>query len=318
VFGNEQKNKSGKTMPVKDTIQSRRGSSAQWSAANPILADGEIGYDSTTRRMKIGDGVTAWNALAYSIPETTLSGSNWDVGPSSGLRFKVVGNQDVILSGLFGLCSFRGATGAWFSGCQFRGNNESILGYFGASGNASTLTKLFLGTSDIDTIADFYVTHATFPNKTTVFNGPLYASGNFVARSPDANTIQLQIGDFVKAAVYSDRVESFVPINAFTVHLGNGVSDCRLFRFAGDFYLESDATFYFRDTSSSATLASLTNSGVFSATINTTPITKSALLALTPSAAAGEYRITNSTPAQRRAYPDGTNWRYSDDSTIVV
>ena len=48
------------------------------------------------------------------------------------------------------------------------------------------------------------------------------------------------------------------------------------------------------------------------------PITKSALLALTPSASAGEYRITNSTPVQRRAYPDGTNWRYSDDSTIVT
>ena len=55
-------------MPVKDTIQSRRGSSAQWSAANPILADGEIGYDSTTKQMKVGDGVTAWNALAYSTP----------------------------------------------------------------------------------------------------------------------------------------------------------------------------------------------------------------------------------------------------------
>jgi hypothetical protein len=65
VFGNEQKNKSGKTMPVKDTIQSRRGSSAQWSAANPILADGEIGYDSTAKQMKIGDGVTAWNSLTY-------------------------------------------------------------------------------------------------------------------------------------------------------------------------------------------------------------------------------------------------------------
>ena len=55
-------------MPVKDTIQSRRGSSAQWSAANPILADGEIGYDSTTKQMKVGDGVTAWNSLAYVTP----------------------------------------------------------------------------------------------------------------------------------------------------------------------------------------------------------------------------------------------------------
>ncbi len=61
-----------------------------------------------------------------------------------------------------------------------------------------------------------------------------------------------------------------------------------------------------------------TVNGLLSGTVNTTAITKSALLALTASATAGEYRITDSTPAQRRAYPDGTNWRYSDDSTIVT
>jgi hypothetical protein len=89
VFGNDQKNKSGKTMPVKDTIQSRRGSSAQWSAANPILADGEIGYDSTTKQMKVGDGVTAWNALGYvdedffdnNVPIINLD--DWGVHPGN-------------------------------------------------------------------------------------------------------------------------------------------------------------------------------------------------------------------------------------------
>lgn len=48
------------------------------------------------------------------------------------------------------------------------------------------------------------------------------------------------------------------------------------------------------------------------------PITKAALLTLSATATSGEHRITDSTPAQRRAYPDGTNWRYSDDSTIVT
>ncbi len=88
MFGNEQKNKSGKTMPVKDTIQSRRGSSAQWSAANPILADGEIGYDSTTKQMKVGDGVTAWNALV-SFSRTYVSTAPGVVGSyafGAGLR----------------------------------------------------------------------------------------------------------------------------------------------------------------------------------------------------------------------------------------
>lgn len=41
----------------------RRGTTAEWVADNPILGDGEIGYDRTTKIIKMGDGVTAWEDL---------------------------------------------------------------------------------------------------------------------------------------------------------------------------------------------------------------------------------------------------------------
>lgn len=44
-------------------IQVRRDTSANWAAANPILAEGEFGLDITTHTLKIGDGVTAWSSL---------------------------------------------------------------------------------------------------------------------------------------------------------------------------------------------------------------------------------------------------------------
>jgi len=44
-------------------LQIRRGTTAQWTAANPILAAGEPGLDTTTGLMKIGDGRTVWSAL---------------------------------------------------------------------------------------------------------------------------------------------------------------------------------------------------------------------------------------------------------------
>jgi len=47
----------------------RRGTAAEWSAANPVLLAGEPGYDTTNNIIKIGDGVTAWNSLP-----TTLGG----------------------------------------------------------------------------------------------------------------------------------------------------------------------------------------------------------------------------------------------------
>ena len=44
-------------------IQLRRGTSAEWAATNPVLAQGEVGIDLTLREMRLGDGVTAWAGL---------------------------------------------------------------------------------------------------------------------------------------------------------------------------------------------------------------------------------------------------------------
>jgi Major tropism determinant N-terminal domain/Collagen triple helix repeat (20 copies) len=46
-------------------IQLRRGTAAQWTSANPVLADGEIGLETDTAQFKIGNGVQAWNVRAY-------------------------------------------------------------------------------------------------------------------------------------------------------------------------------------------------------------------------------------------------------------
>lgn len=46
-------------------LQFRRGSAAWWTAANPILAAREPGYETDTGRLKFGDGVTAWTSLGY-------------------------------------------------------------------------------------------------------------------------------------------------------------------------------------------------------------------------------------------------------------
>lgn len=46
-------------------IQFRRGTAAAWTSANPVLANGEPGFESDTNKLKIGDGTTAWTSLAY-------------------------------------------------------------------------------------------------------------------------------------------------------------------------------------------------------------------------------------------------------------
>lgn len=46
-------------------IKIRRDTAANWATANPILADGEQGYDKTAKKHKTGDGVTAWATLGW-------------------------------------------------------------------------------------------------------------------------------------------------------------------------------------------------------------------------------------------------------------
>ena len=73
-------------MAVQTQIQIRRGTAAQWTSANPILASGEFGYETDTGKFKIGDGTTAWNSIAVlngvtasstdTFTNKTINGSN--------------------------------------------------------------------------------------------------------------------------------------------------------------------------------------------------------------------------------------------------
>jgi hypothetical protein len=53
-------------------MQQRRGSAADWAAQNPVLADGEIGFERDTKVLKVGDGETPYASLV--MPYLTAGG----------------------------------------------------------------------------------------------------------------------------------------------------------------------------------------------------------------------------------------------------
>ena len=73
-------------------IQIRRDTSFNWTSNNPILLQGEFGYELNTGYAKIGDGQTAWTALDYfggtgptgSTGVTGSTGFGVPTGGSSG------------------------------------------------------------------------------------------------------------------------------------------------------------------------------------------------------------------------------------------
>jgi hypothetical protein len=54
------------------TIQFRRGTASEWTAANPTLSSGEPGFETDTGREKVGTGAAAWNSLPYFGPPSTV------------------------------------------------------------------------------------------------------------------------------------------------------------------------------------------------------------------------------------------------------
>lgn len=79
-------------------IRFRRDTAANWTAGNPVLALGEPGYETDTNELKIGDGTTAWNSLAY-VPLTGPAGATGATGPAGA-------------TGATGAAGATGATGA--------------------------------------------------------------------------------------------------------------------------------------------------------------------------------------------------------------
>lgn len=52
-------------------IKIRRDIAANWIDANPVLALGEAAYETDTRKLKVGDGVSVWENLSYIYTHET-------------------------------------------------------------------------------------------------------------------------------------------------------------------------------------------------------------------------------------------------------
>lgn len=67
-------------------FQLRSDTSTNWSIVNPVLLQGEPGYEIDTRKIKYGDGVSAWNSLPYFVTSGG-NGGGTPGGPNGSIQF---------------------------------------------------------------------------------------------------------------------------------------------------------------------------------------------------------------------------------------
>jgi hypothetical protein len=141
-------------MAVQTVIKKRRSTAAQWTSVNPVLADGEEGYESDTGLSKTGNGTNSWATLSYDATahskqmvkasEAISKGQAVYVNGSDGTNMTVAKASnltEVTSSKTFGLMN-----GATASGALNTVVTEGLLGGLDTS-TATAGDPVWLGTS---------------------------------------------------------------------------------------------------------------------------------------------------------------------------
>ena len=69
---------------LKARIRLKKDTSEAWRINNPVLLDGEAGYESDTNLMKVGDGIHRWLELDYTNSGATAIASTASYAINAG------------------------------------------------------------------------------------------------------------------------------------------------------------------------------------------------------------------------------------------
>ena len=154
-------------------IQIRRGTAAQWTATNPLLAQGEMGVELDSLKWKVGNGSTPWSSLPYATGPAGPTGAPGTVGPfREGHTFAVLddvtpvatlpsffvpkhANQTVRLAGL------RGKLLSGSVGLQIRRNGSNVGGVITLTSSVSYTSLGDVALADGDEIGAVLTAHAS-------------------------------------------------------------------------------------------------------------------------------------------------------------
>jgi collagen type VII alpha len=179
-------------------IQFRRDTASAWTAANPVLASGEMGIETNTGQFKIGNGSTPWNSLAYGgivgspgATGATGLGATGATGPegSTGATGPVGASG---ATGSTGATGPEGSTGS--TGPQGSTGSTGPIGSTGATGNTGPTGATGL-------------TGATGPTGPQGTTGPVGATGDTFSTT---STSSITVGTGSKALVVGQNL-SWIP-----------------------------------------------------------------------------------------------------------
>lgn len=188
------------TTTVTAQIQLRRDTAANWTSHDPILASGEIGYETDTLKQKMGDGTTSWASLDYYYDPSGLvtNGDSHDHSGGDGAQIAYSG-----LSGLPTLGSAAATDSTAYEAAGAIATHAALTTAHGISSFGATLvddadastarSTLGLGTAAITASTDYAPFSLTLNDQTgTTYTLVLSDAGKLI-RASNAAAITLTV-----------------------------------------------------------------------------------------------------------------------------
>ena len=154
-------------MPVQTQIQVRRGTASSWTSTNPTLAAGEIGFETDTGKIKVGNGSSTWSALNYVgaanaiqyVYNATAGQTSFSGADSNGLTLSyTVGAEQVYVNGVLQVRT-----------SDYTATNGTSVTLTTATIASDVVTIVAFGTFDIANTYTQAQANATFPLNTSSF-----------------------------------------------------------------------------------------------------------------------------------------------------
>lgn len=121
-------------------IKIRGGTAAQWSSSNPVLADRELGVETDTLKLKLGNGSSQWDSLSYVVGGA--GGTTPDADAATKGKIQLTGD----LGGT--------ASSPTVPGLSDKAAAASLVAHVNDTANPHAVTKSQLGLPNVDNTSD--------------------------------------------------------------------------------------------------------------------------------------------------------------------
>lgn len=275
----------------------RRRTAADWTSVNEVLLSAEAGLETDTRRVKYGDGVTAWNSLPYAETppsdgdkgDIVVSGSGtvWSIDAGVIVNADVNASAGIVFSKMAALTASRGLVSDGSGVVSVATTTATEIGYVNGV------------TSAIQTQLD-----AKAPLASPTFTGTLTTAG-----MRHAGTVVMRVEN-TAASIPSGTTGQGLELSSNNITSYNRTS-------SGYGSLAIDAlTIQLRPSASVKLLADATQVTI-SGSLKLPSYTVGTVPAAGTHGAGAMIYVSNETGGAVPAFSDATNWRRVTDRAVV-